>query len=306
MAYKRRKVWFEGEDLSDPTGVGEPHLLRTYDPDEIKRWVKWRCRASGLSPSMLAKKAGLSSSTITKYLADPNPKKRLSTGTLQMLDSASDYEMTQISRIAHGQPRLGSESVYTIHDYEDIDVSDNDPVDLFSRHKTEHDLPVTLIVGRAGFNSLDDWSYGWEYKEADKYVSTFLVTPGFSQDPTFGLDIIGQDMNQVFPPGAVVFCQGWEHVDIDPVPGWYVVVVRRRKADDAYQRVVRQVSVEGPGEFWLWPRSDRPALQEPWRYDPDDDGGYEVRITALVVSSLKYEVVLTESFIAESEKRGEQ
>lgn len=80
---------FEHEDLDDPTGQGTPEILRSYDPDEIRRWVKYLCRMSGLTPTQLANEAGMVPSTLNKFLKSDDIKHKLSATTLGKLGQAT-------------------------------------------------------------------------------------------------------------------------------------------------------------------------------------------------------------------------
>lgn len=77
---------YEGEDLSDPTGAGEPHKLRSFANDEIKRWVKYLCWGMDVTPTELARRIGIAGTTLSRPLNKDVPF-RLSASTLERLET---------------------------------------------------------------------------------------------------------------------------------------------------------------------------------------------------------------------------
>ena len=101
----------------------------------------------------------------------------------------------------------------------------------------------------------------------------------------FGLRVMGDSMNEIYPPGTIVECVStFGHAE--PVPGKRVIVVRTNH-DNEVEATVKEL-VEQDGALWLVPRSTNPAHQ-PFRVDQVDDDIREVRIAAVVVSSVRPE-----------------
>ena len=101
----------------------------------------------------------------------------------------------------------------------------------------------------------------------------------------FGLRIVGDSMNEIYPDGAIVECVSvFGHAE--PAPGKKVVVIRTRD-DHQVEATVKEL-VEQDGALWLVPRSSNPAHQ-PWRLDEPGEGIIEIRIAAVVVASVRPE-----------------
>ena len=101
----------------------------------------------------------------------------------------------------------------------------------------------------------------------------------------FGLRVIGDSMNELYPPGSIVECVSvFGHTE--PEPGRRVVVLRTNAANEV-EATVKEL-VEQDGELWLVPRSSNPAHQ-PFRLSEPGEDTVEIRIAAVVVSSVRPE-----------------
>lgn len=101
----------------------------------------------------------------------------------------------------------------------------------------------------------------------------------------FGLRIIGDSMDMVYPPGTIVECVS-VFGRAEPMPGKRVIVVRTN--DDMQCEATVKELVEQDGELWLVPRSYNPA-HRPIRLAEPEPGIIETRIAAVVVSSVRPE-----------------
>ena len=101
----------------------------------------------------------------------------------------------------------------------------------------------------------------------------------------FGLRIIGDSMNEFYPPGTIVECVSL-FGRAEATPGKRVVVIRKDTFDQ-YEATVKEL-VEQEGALWLVPRSTNPA-HLPFRLDDVGEGIVECRIAAIVVSSVRPE-----------------
>lgn len=115
----------------------------------------------------------------------------------------------------------------------------------------------------------------------------FTGRAGVSANPEhrFGLRIIGDSMNEVFPHGTIVECVStFGHVE--PSPGKRVVVVRMNDAGE-YEATVKEL-VEQDGKLYAVPRSTNP-VHRPIDLSSHEPGIAESRITAVVVASIRPE-----------------
>ncbi len=101
----------------------------------------------------------------------------------------------------------------------------------------------------------------------------------------FGLRIVGDSMDMLYPEGAIVECVSvFGHTE--PEPGKRVVVLRTNEQNEV-EATVKEL-VEQEGELWLVPRSYNPA-HLPAKLSEPGDGIVEIRIAATVVGSYKPE-----------------
>ena len=101
----------------------------------------------------------------------------------------------------------------------------------------------------------------------------------------FGLRVVGDSMDQVYPDGTIVECVSL-FGRAEAMPGKRVVVVRRN-IDDEFEATIKEL-VEQDGALWLVPRSSNP-MHSPFRLDEQAPGIVETRIAAVVVSSVRPE-----------------
>lgn len=101
----------------------------------------------------------------------------------------------------------------------------------------------------------------------------------------FGLRVIGDSMDIIYPPGTIVECVSvFGRAEI--VPGKRVVVVRKNDNLE-YEATVKELVIQD-GELWAVPKSYNPA-HRPFKLDEREPGILEQRIAAVVVSSIKPE-----------------
>lgn len=114
--------------------------------------------------------------------------------------------------------------------------------------------------------------------------------------PRAGLIVRGPSMNRVYPEGTILIVVSVIHLgeDFDPRSGQRVIVQRRNR--EGCEATVKELVIDDDGQAWLWPRSNHPEFQQPWRvpdhHDGDgtvDDDNDGLRITGLVVGSYRPE-----------------
>lgn len=101
----------------------------------------------------------------------------------------------------------------------------------------------------------------------------------------FGLRVVGDSMDQMYPPGTIVECVSL-FGRAEATPGKRVVVVRTN-ALGMCEATVKEL-VEREGELWLVPKSNNPS-HAPFKLDARDGDIMETRIAAVVVSSVRPE-----------------
>lgn len=129
------------------------------------------------------------------------------------------------------------------------------------------------------------WRSAYEYPEADWQTFTGRQDVNAELHHRFGLLVVGDSMNEVYPPGTIVECVStFGH--IEPRPGKRVVVVRTNMSGDC-EATIKELVDEG-GDMWLVPRSTNP-IHRPIKLGAEESGIVETRIAAVVVSSVRPE-----------------
>lgn len=148
-------------------------------------------------------------------------------------------------------------------------------------------VPV-LVVGavQAGvFREAFEWA-----PEEQKKLAMPVDVP-YSDKPLQGLKVIGPSMNKWYPEGSYVvilptiyLSSGWV-----PSTGQHVIVQRTNEWGEV-EATIKEVAYEGD-DLVLWPRSEDPLFQKPWRMTPPavdpDNQADPIRITGLVVWSMR-------------------
>lgn len=167
-------------------------------------------------------------------------------------------------------------------------------------------LPLNLDPHQSGLTRIPvigaveagAWREALEYvpDEDQPYVEV-PPDPRYPGARRFALQVRGPSMNLVYPEGSHVIVvpamdlgEGWQAAD-----GQRVIVQRMKDAGEV-EATVKEFKVGVDGSAWLWPRSDNPSFQQPWRV-PDswhgngdfDEHSDNLRITGLVVQSLRNE-----------------
>lgn len=144
--------------------------------------------------------------------------------------------------------------------------------------------PMLYIKGEVAGGQ---WGDAYELPESD--WRTFSGRPDVTVpiEARFGLRVVGESMNALYPHGTILECVKVMHgAEIEP--GKRVIVVRERD-DGEYEATVKEFIVDEDGVPWLWPRSNHPEFQTPWRMDQEQPGIRSVTIVAVVVAATRYE-----------------
>lgn len=171
--------------------------------------------------------------------------------------------------------------------------------DLDSLQSLAHALGVTpgsLIDGDAlvsigptlfikGEVAAGVWRAAAELPESDWQTFTGRSDVNAKIEHRFGLRVIGDSMDLLYPHGSIVECvSAFGHVEA--LPGRRVIIVRKNDRQE-YEATVKEL-VDREGELWAVPRSTNPA-HRPFRLNEEEPGIIETRIVAVVVASIRPE-----------------
>lgn len=131
------------------------------------------------------------------------------------------------------------------------------------------------------------WVEAYEWPEDD--WQTFHGRPDVTVplDQRFGLRVVGESMNAIYPHGSIVECVKLL-AGAELESGKRVIVIRQRE-DFELEATVKEYVVDEDGVEWLWPRSLHPEFQSPWRVDRPEPGIISVEVVAVVVAATTYE-----------------
>lgn len=129
------------------------------------------------------------------------------------------------------------------------------------------------------------WKEALEYPETDWHTFTGRADVTAGEQHRFGLRVVGDSMDQLYPDGSIVECVSL-FGRAEAKPGKRVIVLRTN-IDGDVEATVKEL-VENDGELWLVPRSNNPT-HRPIRLGDEEPGIVETRICAVVVASVRPE-----------------
>lgn len=201
----------------------------------------------GWSAAKLAREAGVAPSTITRAL-DMSVKFIPSTRT-----------MNRILAVIH-----------------DVDPSELLPTDRpnIGAQPVRRRIPIAGEIRAGAWIEIPD-----EPTETDW---VYYDDPEYRNVRVYALKVVGSSMDRIYPGGTTVIVA--DAIDTNVFEGDVVVV--RRKRGPAVETTLKEVMIDGPQRISLWPRSNDPLFQEPFRIDrttEDIDEGPE--IIGIVIAS---------------------
>lgn len=129
------------------------------------------------------------------------------------------------------------------------------------------------------------WRAAAEWPESDWQTFTGRSDVAASVEHRFGLRLVGDSMDLLYPPGSVIECVS-VFGKAEAVPGKRVVIVRKNDRQE-YEATVKEL-VEQDGRLWAVPRSSN-LSHRPIDLSADEPGILETRIVAVVVASIRPE-----------------
>lgn len=130
------------------------------------------------------------------------------------------------------------------------------------------------------------WREAWEMRADEWEVFTGRSDVAAPIKDRFGLRVVGDSMNMIYPPGSILECVAYQG---QSVPNGRRVVVQRVRVDGMIETTVKEFMQDESGTIWLVPRSTNPAMQAPIRVGDHDSEIASVEILGVVVSSIRPE-----------------
>lgn len=186
-------------------------------------------------------------------------------------------EQPTIQRWERGQREPKFEQLFKLAEILGVDAST-----LLSKDVAVPLGPTLYVKGdvQAGL-----WRTAIEYPASDWIAFTGRADVSADLEHRFGLRVIGDSMDQVYPEGTILECVSL-FGRAEASPGKRVIVIRTDAHGDS-EATVKEL-VEQNGELWLVPRSSNPAHM-PIKLNSQEPGIVETRIAAIVVASVRPE-----------------
>lgn len=193
------------------------------------------------------------------------------------LAARMEVEQPTIQRWERGQREPKFEQLFRLASILDVDVAA-----LLTKDVAVPLGPTLYVKGdvQAGL-----WRPAIEYPASDWVAFTGRADVTAEVDHRFGLRVIGDSMDLVYPEGTILECVSL-FGRAEATPGKRVIVIRRDVHGDS-EATVKEL-VEQGGELWLVPRSSNPNYS-PIRLGVNEEGIEETRIAAIVVASVRPE-----------------
>lgn len=202
--------------------------------------------------------------------------------TLEQMSGRSGFSVSQLSRWESGNNNIPSERLPALADAYECRIGE-----IFAGDDEEDLLPAGPTLFVKGEVRAGHFAEAWEVAEDEweRYTGRADISTPIRQ--RFGLRVVGDSMNEVYPSGTILDCIGYDGgYDI---PNGKRVIVQRKRIGDGIETTVKEYFRDAGGVEWLVPRSNNPAFQAPFRCDQPGDDIEDISIIGIVVASIQPE-----------------
>ena len=220
--------------------------------DDVKAaqraYVQEICDRLNIKYTELARRAGVSPATLTRFMNDKRYKHALTAKTLHKIESATGVRAPVPT------------------------MTLRDPVQV-------HTVPVVGIAAAGLWKEVALIGEDFAHEEIP-----IIENHRYAGKRQYGVLIEGNSMNRVFRDGEYAVCVAWDEIGADLQDGQLLHVERSHGGlREVTVKKIRFVN----GRFELWPDSDDPRFQTPIDLaHPDDDT--EVAVKGLVIGSYRH------------------
>jgi transcriptional regulator with XRE-family HTH domain len=197
----------------------------------VQAWVQQICDDLGITYTELARRAGIDSATLTRFMNKPSYKPNLSNTTVQKISEA----------VMRPEP-----------EYQSLTRAIN--------------LQTVKVLGTAAAGLWKDVSI-----IADDYAHEqipVVENPRYAGFPQYALLVEGNSVNRKIKDGEYAICASWPELGIEPKDGQYVHVERNRGG--LHEATIKLVRING-AVVELWPDSSDPRFTAPIVYAHSDE-----------------------------------
>lgn len=214
-------------------------------------WIQQICDETGLTYTELARRAGVDSSTLTRFMNNPQYKPNLSDTTLQRIAASVNRAVPTPTTTLSLPSLIGVTTVKVIGTaaaglWKELSITSDDYYGM-------EDIPVA-------------------------------ENPRFAGKKQYALLVEGHSINRVIQDGEYAICVSWDDLGkFDPTPGQYVHVERSRGG--LQEVTIKKIQIAN-GHVQLWPDSTDPRFQTPVDLDSHEEET-EITIRGLVIGSYR-------------------
>jgi hypothetical protein len=265
----RPRKYFSDDEVA--TSSGDPSILNSNQPAEVRRYLKVLCNRAEMSPSALAKEAGLAASTLSRFINNPDFKSVISTSTLHKVEDAvwrvlvrnkqrDEWISKHKNRTFQIEPKKAEERFKNRLEQIRLESVSLSSLNAFSP------IPVIGVVN-AELNKAF-----WE--TTDLYFIAVPQDLRFKVQGRVGFEIGGNaSLNRRFPESTILVCIeifSLENRDFDgkvviletPTAGEPSDLEEEQEYGDI-RLLARVLRWHSDGSIWLWPDSHEPQFQTP-------------------------------------------
>lgn len=144
--------------------------------------------------------------------------------------------------------------------------------------------PRLFVVGEVQAGVFNE---AWKLSEDEWQVYTGRADVAAPVSKRFGLRVVGDSMDQVYPPGTTLDCVEYDYNEV--IPSGKRVIVQRTRVTGTVESTVKELVRDDSGVEWLVPRSTNPNHRAFRGDNPDEPGIAKVEIIGVVVASIRPE-----------------
>lgn len=137
-------------------------------------------------------------------------------------------------------------------------------------------VPVVGQVEAGSYRTSERWD------EQDFYYMGLPVDKRYPQIKRFCLEVRGNSMDLIYPPGTLVICVDMIQINGEPKDG-DIYVVDYTNIYGEIESTLKELSIQSNGKYILIPRSSDPAHKQP--IEINGNKGDTIRLRAKVVGS---------------------
>jgi hypothetical protein len=212
-------------------GMPVPELMG-HGPDQIRTWIRAVCRSAGITPTQLARSAGLPPATINRFLnATKGAPRNLNAHTIELLTGTTTRLLS---------PSRAVKNVV-------------DPANKVGPKWGIRTIEVRGEVASSVWRAAPEWS------EGERYLWPAPIEAAYAQNYVVGLEIADDSADHLYPPDTIVTCVPYSELGRWPHSGERVVAYRY-DAEGKVEVMVREYFIDAQRNAWLLSRSNRPDV----------------------------------------------